>query len=179
MNILSADELLRREIGNLSQYIARFRLEIARISSGDPNTRFKNMADQLDAIMEHTDSATHSILHSLEEITDLADKLQSTVKDPETASICDALINRTTNAMEACTFQDITGQRVNKIVRSMKFVEERVNAMVELMGREGIMEAADELDQDHVMTEEKRHDLHGPQLPGDCISQDDIDKLFA
>lgn len=179
MNILSADEMLRREIGNLSQYITRFRLEIARINSGDPNTRFKNIADQLDAIMEHTDSATHSILHSLEEITELADKLQSAAKDPETAGICDRLIDRTTNAMEACTFQDITGQRVSRIVRSMKFVEERVNAMVELMGREGIMAAADELEQDKVLADEKQHYLHGPQLPGESISQDDIDKLFA
>jgi len=179
MSILSADEMLRREIGNLSQYITRFRLEIARINSGDPNTRFKNMADQLDAIIEHTDSATHSILHSLEEITELADRLQSKLDDPDTANLCDQLIDRSTNAMEACTFQDITGQRVSKIVRSMKFVEERVNAMVELMGREGIMAAADELEEDQVMTDEKQHYLQGPQLPGESISQDDIDKLFA
>jgi chemotaxis protein CheZ len=179
MNILNADELLRREIGNLSQYITRFRLEIARINFGDPNTRFKNMADHLDAIIEQTDAATHSILHSLEEITAIADKLQTVTKDPETAGICDQLIHRTTDAMEACTFQDITGQRVSKIVRSMKFVEERVNAMVELMGREGIMAAVDELGGDQVMKDENQHYLQGPQLPGESISQDDIDKLFA
>ena len=68
----SVDEMVRREIVNLSQYITRFRLEIARINAGDPVTRFRNMADQLDAIMEHTDTATHSILHSLEDITELA-----------------------------------------------------------------------------------------------------------
>lgn len=179
MNMLSADEMLRREIGNLSQYITRFRLEIARINSGDPNTRFQNMTDQLDAIMEHTDSATHSILHSLEGITELADKLQALAKDKKTAGICDQLIDRSTKAMEACTFQDITGQRVSKIVRSMKFVEERVNAMVELMGREGIMAAADDLGDDKPTTDEQRHYHSGPQLPGESISQDDIDKLFA
>ena len=179
MSILSADELLRREIGNLSQYITRFRLEIARINSGDPNTRFRNMADQLDAIIEHTDTATHSILQSLEEITELADQLQTTAKDPETAEICDRLVGRTTEAMEACTFQDITGQRVSKIVRSMKFVEERVNAMVELMGRDGIIASMHELTEDKVLADEKRHYLSGPQLPGESISQDEIDKLFA
>lgn len=179
MNMLSADEMLRREIGNLSQYITRFRLEIARINSGDPDTRFKNMSDQLDAIIEHTDTATHSILFSLEGITELADKLHDSAKDPETAGICDQLIDRTTKAMEACTFQDITGQRVSKIVRSMKFVEERVNAMVELMGRDGIMAAADELDEDKVLADEQQHYLNGPQLPGESISQDDIDKLFG
>jgi len=179
MNILNADELLRREIGNLSQYITRFRLEIARINSGDPNTRFQNMSEQLDAILEHTDSATHSILQSLEGITDLAGQLQDASKDPETNDICDKLIERTTNAMEACTFQDLTGQRVSKIVRSMKFVEERVNAMVELMGREGILAAAEELEDDQALTDEKKHYLQGPQNPGESISQDDIDKLFA
>ncbi len=179
MNILNADELLRREIGNLSQYITRFRLEIARINSGDPNTRFQNMSEQLDAILEHTDSATHSILQSLEGITDLACQLQDASKDPETSDICDQLIDRTTNAMEACTFQDLTGQRVSKIVRSMKFVEERVNAMVELMGREGILAAAEELEDDQALADEKKHYLQGPHNPGESISQDDINKLFA
>lgn len=179
MNILNADEMLRREIGNLSQYITRFRLEIARINAGDPNTRFRNMSEQLDAILEHTDRATHAILHSLEEITDLACKLQDASKDPNTSEICEQLVHRTTNAMEACTFQDLTGQRVSKIVRSMKFVEERVNAMVELMGREGIQAAAEELEGDEVLTAETKYYLQGPQLPGESISQDDIDKLFA
>jgi chemotaxis protein CheZ len=80
--------------------------------------------------------------------------------------------------MEACTFQDITGQRVTKIVRSMQFVEERVNSMVSLWGSEAIEETAatygntDGRDGDEKL-------LNGPALPSETsISQDEIDKLF-
>jgi len=85
-------------------------------------------------------------------------------------------MEKTTHAMEACTFQDITGQRVTKIIRSMQFVEERVLAMVDLMGRDSVAKEAAELP---VETQEKDPLLNGPQLPGNAISQDDIDKLFA
>ena len=170
-----ADDRLKLEISNLSQYIERFRLEIARLNKGDPDSNFKNMSDHLDAIIEHTDSATHAILQNLEEISDLVCQIQEKSKDDETNALCDQAMEKTTNAMESCTFQDITGQRVTKIIRSMQFVEERVASMVELMGRDSV-----EKEVSAIEPEPKKDPLlNGPQLPGNAISQDDIDKLFA
>lgn len=31
---------------------------------------------------------------------------------------------------EACNFQDLTGQRITKVVRALSFIEERVDAMM-------------------------------------------------
>ena len=169
------DDRLKYEIRNLSQYIERFRQEIARLNKGDPDSNFKNMSDHLDAIIQHTDSATHAILQNLEEISDLVCQIQDKVEDPDTNALCDQAMEKTTNAMESCTFQDITGQRVTKIIRSMQFVEERVVAMVELMGRDSVEKEASGL----APEAEKDPLLNGPQLPGNAISQDDIDKLFA
>jgi len=171
-----ADQRLKYEIQNLSQYIERFRQEIARLNKGDRDSNFQNMSDHLDAIIQHTDSATHAILQNLEEISDLVGQIQEKVKDDETNALCDQAMEKTTNAMESCTFQDITGQRVTKIIRSMQFVEERVYAMVELMGRDSVEKEASELPPE---TNGKDPLLNGPQLPGNAISQDDIDKLFA
>jgi chemotaxis protein CheZ len=173
-----ADSRLESEIRNLAQYIKRFRVEIARINKGDPDSNFRNMSDHLDAITQHTDSATHNILQNLEGIADLVGQLQDKSTDGDTNQICDAVMEKATNAMEECTFQDITGQRVTKIISSIRFVEERVNAMIELMGREMIEAEVESL----VEPEPKDPDaelLNGPQLPGQAISQDDIDKLFA
>lgn len=170
-----ADQRLKYEISNLAQYIERFRQEIARLNKGNPESNFKNMSDHLDAIIAHTDSATHAILQNLEEISDLVGKIQDKVTDAETTALCDKAMEKTTNAMESCTFQDITGQRVTKIIRSMQFVEERVGAMIELMGRDSVEKQASVLPQE----DEKDPLLNGPQLPGAAISQDDIDKLFA
>lgn len=169
------DKRLKSEISNLSQYIERFRQEIARLNKGDPDSNFQNMSDHLDAIISHTDSATHAILQNLEEISDLVCQIQEKATDQETNGLCDQAMEKATNAMENCTFQDITGQRVTKIIRSMKFVEERVVAMVELMGRDSVEKEASELPPE----EEENSLLNGPQLPGNAISQDDIDKLFA
>lgn len=171
----AADQRLKSEISNLAQYIERFRQEIARLNKGNPDSDFKNMSDHLDAIIAHTDSATHAILQNLEEISDVVCQIQEKVSDPETNALCDQAMEKTTNAMESCTFQDITGQRVTKIIRSMQFVEERVGAMIELMGRDSVEKEATDLPSE----EEKDPLLNGPQLPGAAISQDDIDKLFA
>ncbi len=66
-----------------------------------------------------------------------------------------------------------------KIVRSMKFVEERVDKMVELWGRSEIESLSDTLNVTSEADErDKRLNLSGPQMPDEAISQDDIDALF-
>ena len=80
-------------------------------------------------------------------------------------------------AIEACTFQDITGQRITRVFKSMQFVEDRVNAMIDLWGREDIEALGIELPKETPTGDEAL--LNGPQLPGEEISQEDIDKLFA
>lgn len=172
------DTRLQHEILNLAQYIKRFQTEIARLNKGDPDSNFKSMSDHLDAIIEHTDEATHTILQNLEGITDVVGRIQDSEEEADTGALCDSVMEKATSAMEACTFQDITGQRVTKIIRSMQFVEERVNSMIELIGRAGVEETASALPEEETLSEEEKL-LNGPQLPGNAVSQDDIDKLFA
>ena len=128
------------------------------------------MSQQLNAIVDATETATNGILENLEGIDEAVYKLRESDAAP---ALCDAVSNRTLAAMENCTFQDITGQRVTKVVRSMKFVEERVNSMVELLGRETIEKLSQDLPQEEMTEEEKL--LEGPQMAGAAISQDDID----
>jgi len=83
-----------------------------------------------------------------------------------------------TQIMLACGFQDLTGQRINKVVSTLAFVEERVHNMISIWGEDAFSDlpVSDKDD-----TEEKPEDselLNGPQLQGEGISQDDIDKLF-
>jgi chemotaxis protein CheZ len=167
-------EELQSEIFNLFQYIERFREEIARINAGeDDKDHFDSMSEQLDAIVQATEDATNGILDNLEGIESVIDQLREAGGD---GALRDKISEHSMLAMENCTFQDITGQRITKVVRSMKFVEERVNSMVELMGRDTVERLSESLP-----TEEKTEDeklLDGPQLAGQAISQDDIDALF-
>jgi len=169
-------QALQSEIFNLFQYIERFREEIARINAAEKegdDDAFSSMSQQLDAIVEATETATNGILENLENIDDVMDKLR---ESGASAELCDQVSQCTMNAMENCTFQDITGQRVTKVVRSMKFVEERVNSMVELLGRETIEKLSADLPAEEKTEDEKL--LEGPQMAGAAISQDDIDALF-
>lgn len=175
------DAKLRVELLSLHQYIERFRKEIAEmVARDDDGDRFSTMAEQLDAIVAATENATTTILERMEEIDDIGEKLRAADDAGTRAALCDDLNGKTMEAIEACTFQDITGQRVTKIVRSMKFVEERVNTIMALWGKDEIEKLSRQAAKD--LAPEENSDealLNGPALDTEAsISQDEIDKLF-
>ena len=83
-----------------------------------------------------------------------------------------------TGIIEACSFQDLTGQRINKVVRTLAFIEERVQKMLEIWGpgEIGNMPVPDD-DALHIK-DTGGVVLHGPQDADKTNSQADIDKLF-
>ncbi|MCC7259436.1 MAG: protein phosphatase CheZ, partial [Alphaproteobacteria bacterium] len=80
-----------------------------------------------------------------------------------------------TKIYEACTFQDLTGQRVNKVIKILKEVDARIARMLQLFGGDAAVTALPRRDE---RTGDERL-LNGPQLPDQAPSQDDIDALFA
>jgi chemotaxis protein CheZ len=173
------DPKLRSEILNLFHYVQRLREEIGRIAQQpEGQTRFEKMSDQLDAVLTSTGEATHSVLEGLEDISSTAEELRDIPDPAKVEELCDRITEKSMKGMEACSFQDLTGQRITKIVHSLRFIEERVDAMMEICGREGIEALVGELPPDN----ENLTDgvaLQGPQLPGEAVSQDEIDKLFS
>ncbi len=171
------DKKLQAEILNLIQYIQRLRSEIAGIAvEKDDQTTFDSMADRLDAIVESTAQATNSILAAMEEIDGLVEQLRAHPEPSGIESLCDGIGTRTIEAVESCSFQDLTGQRINKVVGSMKFVEERVNAMADLCGRKEVQALTDQWELPQRIDDGVT--LEGPQRAGQGISQDEIDQLF-
>ena len=73
-----------------------------------------------------------------------------------------------------CSFQDITGQRITKVVSSLKTIEDKVGGLLSILAKKlpGI---------DYVQEEEPEGDdalLNGPQLPDQGVTQEDIDALL-
>lgn len=169
-------EALRSELMGLLKYINRVRLEIATISRpADEEHQFETMSDQLDAVIKATDEASNTIMASAESNEELIIELRATLTDPKQAALLDKLSNNDMDIIQACSFQDLTSQRVTKVARSITYVEDRVTALTDVWGRE-------ELEKIEVKGEEKTADqklLHGPALdPQKAISQDEIDALF-
>ena len=80
---------------------------------------------------------------------------------------------------ESCNFQDLTGQRITKVVGTMRFIEDRIIRMMDIWGGIESFQGVEVVDELH--REGDAALLNGPALEGqaDVASQDDIDALFA
>jgi len=91
--------------------------------------------EELDHIVEATEKATSEILQAAEEIQEVGWILREKGAEP---GLCDTLDQRATDVYTACSFQDITGQRTEKVVKVWRFIEQRINAMIEIWGVEDL-----------------------------------------
>jgi chemotaxis regulatin CheY-phosphate phosphatase CheZ len=170
-------DILKCELLGLFEHIQKIRREIAAIRRpGEGKDRFDQMSDELDAIVEHTESATNAIMENVEAISDLVTQVRAKSRDAEVGGLLGKVDEHAGEIFTACSFQDITGQRITKVVRSLKFVEERINALIGMWGREELAalrpeEPAAPVDADKAL-------LNGPQLAGEGVSQADVDRLL-
>ena len=123
-------------------------------------------ADELDAIVSATEDAAGSFM-------DAADDLQLLAKECD-SNLADQLELIATRIFEASTFQDITGQRITKVVKVIKKIEGRLTELAETFDQDtkGIQDASTIQPGDGQL-------LHGPALPGQGNNQDDVDALFS
>jgi chemotaxis protein CheZ len=166
-DLTTKEATLLREVEELGRTIANAKSEIAALRVDDITDRDIPFAtDELDAIVEHTAQATHAILESCE----MLDAVSETVTGESATKLQDAV----TRIYEACSFQDITGQRITKVVTTLKLIEEKVAHIISTFGpsTEARQSAATTITSDADL-------LNGPQLPAHAMDQSDIDKLLA
>ncbi|MCB8823484.1 protein phosphatase CheZ [Microvirga rosea] len=169
---------LKVELDAISEAIQRTKQEIATLHyAGVRGREMSRATDELGAIVMGTEAATNSILAASEKIDELAGNLAARISgdDKEVArEIADQVIS----IFEACNFQDITGQRISKVVSAMRFVDERVRQMIDIWGGLESFKEVETLE--HPDQAGDRALLNGPALEDEagCTSQSDIDALF-
>jgi len=110
--------------------IAQTRREIAAIKPDAPsNSRIVQATEELDFVVRSTERATAEILTAAERIQAMAGEFKEKGDDEE---LCNELETHATNLMLACSFQDLTGQRMTKVVNALRYLEQRVNTMIEI-----------------------------------------------
>lgn len=174
---VAEEDRLKRELLGLFGHMNRMRRELAALQGNDSGG-FASMADTLDAIVENTEAASNTILESMEAIEGLVGGLKGG-KPGETGAVCNDIQDRINNVFEACSFQDLTGQRITRVVNALKFVEERVGAMVRIWGKEELAQVFEDVQSDSAPSEQGDVPMHGPQRPGVAIQQEDVDRLFS
>jgi chemotaxis protein CheZ len=169
---------IKRELDDMYEAISRTKREIATLHvSGCNGHELSRVTDELDAVVIGTEQATETILAASEAI----DERASTLSDRLTGSnhgLAVDIQEQVVQIFEACNFQDLTGQRITKIVNTLRFVEERIIRMMDIWG--GIESFRDiEVELEHRLGDQGL--LNGPALDADegIASQDDIDALFA
>ena len=153
-----------REIQDLADHIAKAKNDIARAQPNEiKSERIPRAGRELGAIVQSTEGATHAIMEAAEEIMAAGSANGGGGDRALVEGACMRIF-------EACSFQDVTGQRISKVVNTLSFIDERLDTLLEAYG--GVA--------DSVPESEAQADplLDGPQLDGEGITQDDVDSMF-
>jgi len=160
---MSADHRSERDL--LLAYVRAARNALSELGpNGLRTTHLPSAMNEIGMIVETTESAANQIMDVVDSILNLpedtrADLYRSTVEEK-----CMAL-------MEACSFQDLTGQRSTKIVTTLLNIEYKLGKLAHLLGEdEEAPEAPPPMNEDVL--------LNGPCMPGEGVDQDEIDRLF-
>jgi chemotaxis protein CheZ len=164
---------LQGELHAMKDAIAATKREISSIQHSATGRRgMHRAAGELDAVAAATERATTTILGAVEDIEGAANLLRSSELEGGRSDYVSTILERVVLLYETCNFQDLTGQRITKVVSTLKFVEERLDTMILAWGAS------------HDAAEAALHDastglINGPGLPGDeQVSQTDIDAFF-
>lgn len=157
----------RKEVSDLLTYLREARAEIANIRpSALTRHEIPAATDELDAVVKATEQATFTILNAAETLTAMASEV-----GPDQAAVLNGIV---TQIYEASNFQDISGQRINKVVKTLRQIEARLTNLATALG----VDAEPDAPEDAMAPDDPRRLLSGPQLPESASSQADIDALF-
>lgn len=150
---------------------------------GDGNSA-ANTGVELEAVIEDTENAANHILDAADRIADYVDGEKDWNDEGTREDIRNKIRDDIQEILMACTFQDLTGQRIRNTLNNLHSIEERLSNTFERLGievkpddgiiAEKVQKASSQDDVDALFSqagEEKATD-------GNTSSQDDIDSLF-
>src|SRR5436309_2641950 len=126
---------LRFDLFEMAKAIARTKAEIAAIKPEIEDAgKFAEVTAELDSIVNTTEAATSGILAAAEDVQEIAWTLREQGTDPV---LCDLINTKATDIYTACAFQDLTGQRTGKVIQVLRYLESRINTMIDIWGLDG------------------------------------------
>jgi chemotaxis protein CheZ len=173
---------LKIETDNIHRAIRRTMEELASLHFGAFSEVGQGRASrELDAVVDSTERATQQILEAAEAIDEATNTLSASLRQEQEQALAGDVRDHVVRIFEACNFQDLSGQRIGKVLATLKFVEDRVNRMLEIWGGHDALKdytaavAAEPQDADESKL------MAGPKLEGDSghLSQQEIDSMFG
>jgi chemotaxis protein CheZ len=172
-------EKLKVELDLIHDAINRTKREIAVLHGKSFNgDEMSKVTGELGAVVGGTEEATQQILEAAEAIDQAATALAKVNSPDQQKLLSEEIQERVVSIFEACNFQDLTGQRIGKVMTTMKFIENHITVMMDIWGGvDAIRAHAPPIVDDRVGDARL---LNGPKAEGDVghASQNDIDALF-
>ena len=172
-------EKLKVELDLIHDAISRTKREIAVLHGKSfDGQEMAKVNGELGAVVGGTEQATQQILEATEAIDQAATALSKVTSPDQQKLLSEEIQERVVSIFEACNFQDLTGQRISKVMTTMKFIEQHINEMMNIWGGVDAIKAHAPPIVDTREGDAKL--LNGPKLDGDVghASQDDIDAMF-
>lgn len=184
---------MRRGLQDIYKEIAAVKRDTggaSAVASGEADRLFHEASDQLDAILTSTETATVQIMDIVEDFQDnlarttrLVDSFRSGGASrkavEELAAMVGTANEQMVRIMTALSFQDLTGQRIKRVIQALQHIERIV---FEVYMSTGLLEKArDERPERDVaeMQAEARERVSALQGPQAGTSQGDVDDLLA
>lgn len=164
-----------RDMQDLKNMIEHLRRDLRGLSADDiSRDHVPGATDELDAVVSMTEDATNRIMNA-------CDGIQSDIADlpPDRQERLQAHM---TAIFEACTFQDITSQRIAKVMTALKKIDARTQDIMRVLQTHFFEAPPLYAEGNAALTQEQQSAeqslMNGPQLPGRGVSQDDIDRIL-
>lgn len=146
------------EEGIISRFTEILEILHAVSYSGDGKTP-ANAGVELDAVVDMTEEAANKILDAAGRINTKIHSKEEWASEHMREKVLDSINNDVEEIFMACSFQDITGQRIRKTLENLKAIEDRLGTALDRLGI-------------HVSVDREK------AAPAAGVSQDDIDALF-
>ncbi len=158
---------LTQECVDIVRTILVARREMGKLH--DPELREVHLpraSEEIGAILTMTETATNDIMLAAE------DMMALDMSDPDFAA--EQVNGACMRIFEACSFQDITGQRITNVLKTLRIVESKIEQLENAWSGASAIEPeiAAPATSDAAL-------LNGPALEGEGIEQDFVDQLFA
>jgi len=164
------DAAIYRELKSIADYIGFLRQEISALQPNDMRAkRIPSAGQELSAIVHATEAAGNAIMERAEAVM--------SADASNLAAYKTFVTEQMTAIFEACSFQDLTGQRIAKVVETLQQIETRVARFADATRANDANGFAN--DTEAAAAERKvRLYIHGPPLAGDGMEQSEVDELI-
>jgi chemotaxis protein CheZ len=167
---------------NLSGQLAKIQEQVA-VMVAMPVAATRNSGLELEAVVQATEAAANQIMEAAEAI---GDWLRDGARDVASIEVVASKLN---SIFEACTFQDVTGQRIRRAIQHLQHVETMLSEVMPVQAeqpghRERVVVNPDLVqdDVDRVFALAARlseQSAQGGAVASPEMGQNDVDQMFA